>query len=220
VEKEEGKIFKSVGAGDARKGVLFHASTIMTGRDIGGPCAKDFYLSRHYFTQGPPLSSPWVIIIPVTIRLYNYSRWENENVRRVVHWVAKDLKLKRDIKFIFQTTWTDIDEDGEIVPDSEAEVGFDGDAYDNGVVRVCIGKLEYPFVYNINKELKGLYLRHITELKDSYEMLLYMAAHELRHLWQWEHPDKTRHIRKLLQCDDETDADIYAMMTLSLYRDR
>jgi len=38
-------------------------------------------------------------------------------------------------------------------------------------------------------------------------MLLYMTAHELRHLWQWEHPDKARQIRRLLKCDDETDAD-------------
>jgi hypothetical protein len=160
------------------------------------------------------------IIVSVTIRLHNYSRWENANIRRVVNWVAKDLKLKRNIKFIFQSTWTEIDDDGEIVADTEAEVGFDGDAYDNGVVRVCIGKLEYPFTYDINQELEGLYLRQITELKNSYEMLLYMTAHELRHLWQWEHPEKARQIRGLLQCDDETDADIYAMMTLSLYRSR
>src|SRR5476649_297399 len=115
------------------------------------------------------MSSRRAILLRVTIRLHNFSRWENETIRRVVHWVAKDLKLKRDIKFIFQTSWTEIDEDGEIVPDTEAEVGFDGDAYDNGVVRVCIGKLEYPFVYDINKDLEGLYLRHITELKNSYE---------------------------------------------------
>ena len=157
----------------------------------------------------------------MTIRLHNISKWDDDNIRRVVHWVAKDLRLKRDIKFIFQTTWTEIDDDGEVVPDTEAEVGFDGDAYNNGVVRVCIGKsLEYPFAYDINEELEGLYLRHITELKDSYELLLYMTAHELRHLWQWEHPDKARQIRRLLQCDDETDADIYAMMTLSLYRNQ
>jgi len=158
------------------------------------------------------------IIVPVTIRLHNYSRWDDDNIRRVVHWVARDLKLKRDIKFIFQTTWTEIDEDGEIVPDTEAEVGFDGDAYDNGVVRVCVGKLDYPFIYDINNDLEGLYLRKITELKNSYELLLYMTAHELRHLWQWEHPDKARQIRRLLKCDDETDADIYAVMSLSLYR--
>ena len=77
---------------------------------------------------------------------------------------------------------------------------------------------EYPFVYDINNELKGLYLRKIAVLKDSYELLLYMTAHELRHLWQWEHPDKVRQIRRLLQCDDETDADIYAIITLSRYR--
>jgi hypothetical protein len=156
----------------------------------------------------------------VTIRLHNYSRWDNENIRGVVHWVAKDLKLRRDIKFIFQSTWTEIDDDGEIIPDSAAEVGFDGDAYDNRVVRVCVGKLDYPFVYDINSELEGFYLRKITEIKNSQEMLLYMTSHELRHLWQWEHPDKARQIRTLLKCDDETDADIYAIMVLSLYRNQ
>ena len=155
------------------------------------------------------------------ITLNNFSNWDDADIRRVVTWLAKDLKLRRDIYFTFQTTWTEIDDYGDVVPDTEAEVGFDGDAYDNGVVRVCVGKsLRYPFAYDINAELEGLYLRHITELKDSYEMLLYMAAHELRHLWQWENPDKARQIRRLLKCDDETDADIYAMMTLSLYRNQ
>ena len=167
------------------------------------------------------MSSSFAILPCVTIRLHNYSRWENENIRRIVQWVAKDLKLKRDIKFIFQSTWTEIDDDGEIVPDTESDVGFDGDAYDNGVVRVCIGKSqEYPFVYDINQELEGHYLRRVTQLKDSHELLLYMTAHELRHLWQWEHPDKARQIRRLLKCDDETDADMYAIMTLSLYRNQ
>jgi hypothetical protein len=159
------------------------------------------------------------MIVGVAIRLHNYSRGSDEDVRQVVHWVTKDLKIKHDIKFIFQSTWTEIDEDGEIVPNTEAEVGFDGDAYDNGVVRVCVGKLDYPFVYDINRNLKGHYLRRVVELKNSHEMLLYMTA-ELRHLWQWEYPGKARQIRRLLQCDDETDADIYAIMTLSLFRNR
>ena len=42
--------------------------------------------------------------------------------------IAKDLKLKRDVRFIFQTTWTEIDDYGDVVPGTEAEVGFDGDA--------------------------------------------------------------------------------------------
>ena len=173
-----------------------------------------------YFMTGTAAVLPSDHTSHVTIRLRNYSRWDDENIRRVVHWVANDLKLKRDIKFVFQTTWTQIDEDGEIVPDTEDEVGFDGDAYDNGVIRVCIGKLDYPFSYDINKELKGSYLRRVMELKDSHELLLYMTAHELRHLWQWAHPDKARQIRRLLKCDDETDADIYAVRTLSLYRNQ
>jgi hypothetical protein len=56
------------------------------------------------------------------------------------------------------------------------------------------------------------------ELKNAYEMLLYMTAHELRHLYQWENARKARELRRLMKCDDETDADIYAIMTLSRHR--
>jgi hypothetical protein len=157
----------------------------------------------------------------VKLHLHNFSRWKSSSIREVVSWIAKDLKLRGEIKFVFQSTWTEIDDYGDIVPDTEAHVGFDGDAYDNGVVRVCIDKsLGFPFTYDINQELEGLYVRHVAELRDPPELLLYMAAHELRHLWQWEHPEKARQIRKLLECDDETDADIYALRTLSLYRGR
>jgi phage-related protein len=153
------------------------------------------------------------------IELNNLSQWQEDRIRRLVSSIAKDLKLKRDVRFIFQTTWTDIDDYGDVVPGTEEEVGFDGDAYDNGVVRVCIDKtMQFPFTYDINEKLDGFYLRHIVQFKNAHEMLLYMAAHELRHLYQWENPLKARQIRRLLRCDDETDADIYATMTLSRYR--
>ena len=153
------------------------------------------------------------------IELNNLSHWQEDRVRRLVSCIAKDLKLKRDVRFVFQTTWTEIDDYGDIVPDTEAEVGFDGDAYDNGVVRVCIDKsMQFPFTYDINEQLEGFYLRHIVQFKNAHEMLFYMTAHELRHLYQWENPLKARQIRRLLRCDDETDADIYATMTLSRYR--
>ena len=93
------------------------------------------------------------------------------------------------------------------------------DAYDNGVVRVCIDKsMQFPFTYDINEQLEGFYLRHIVQFKNVHEMLLYMTAHELRHLYQWDNPLKARQIRRLLRCDDETDADIYAIMILSRHR--
>ena len=78
--------------------------------------------------------------------------------------------------------------------------------------------MQFPFAYDINKELDDFYLRHIVEIKNEHELLLYMSAHELRHLWQWEHPGKARQVRSLLRCDDETDADVYASMTLSRHR--
>ena len=157
----------------------------------------------------------------MAITLNNFTNWKDEDIRKVVSGIAKDLKLKGDITFVFQAAWTEIDDYGEVMPDTEEDIGFDGDAYDNGVVRVCVGQsLEYPFPYDINDELEGFYLRHIVEIQDAYEMFLYMTAHELRHLWQWEHPDKARQIRRLLKCDDETDADIYAAMTLSRFRSR
>ena len=153
------------------------------------------------------------------IKMDNLSIWQNDRIWSLVSTVVDHLRLKRDVRFIFQTTWTEIDDYGEIIPGTEAEVGFDGDAYDTGVVRVCIDKsMQFPFAYDINEELDGFYLRHIVEIKDVYELLLYMSAHELRHLWQWEHPDKARKIRSLLKCDDETDADIYAAITLSRHR--
>jgi phage-related protein len=89
------------------------------------------------------------------------------------------------------------------------------------VIRVCVGpSQDYPFTYDINDQLDGFYLRHIVEIKDAYELFLYLTAHELRHLWQWEQPDKARQIRRLLKCDDETDADFFAIRTLSLFRGR
>ena len=153
------------------------------------------------------------------IELNNVSKWQDDRIRSVVSSLAKDLRLKHDIFFLFQTTWTEIDDYGNIISGTEADVGFDADAYDNGVVRVCIDhSMEFPYQYDINDQLKGFYLRRIVEFTSAYEMFLYMSAHELRHLYQWQNPEKARQIRRLLRCDDETDADIYATMTLSRHR--
>ncbi len=152
------------------------------------------------------------------LTLNNYTSWESRFIRAEVLRIAEDLKLEGDIRFIFQAKWTDITDEGDIVLDTEQDVGFDGDAYGNGVIRVCVGPQAYPFTYTINEELPGFYLRQVVEIREPYEMFLYMTAHELRHLWQWEHPLQARQIRRLLKCDDETDADIYATMTLSRHR--
>jgi hypothetical protein len=55
-------------------------------------------------------------------------------------------------------------------------------------------------------------------LDNVHELFIFMAAHELRHLWQWENQPKIRKIRGLLRCTDETDADIHAIRMLSAYK--
>jgi len=49
-------------------------------------------------------------------------------------------------------------------------------------------------------------------------MLVYLAADEFRHLWQFEHEAKLNQICKLLEIDDEDEADIFVLRTLSQYR--
>jgi len=41
------------------------------------------------------------------------------------------------------------------IVDTKDEVGFDGDAYDNGVVRICVGKLIIPLVMTLTKSWRG-----------------------------------------------------------------
>lgn len=76
----------------------------------------------------------------------------------------------------------------------------------------------FPVVWDINSALPGQYLRHVTWFNDPLEMLLYLSAHELRHMWQFEHPRKIKQIRQLLEIDDEADADFHALRLLSRYR--
>ena len=159
-----------------------------------------------------------------TIELLNLTEWDDALVQGIVTRLCQELGLRKPVRFIFQETWTAIEEEtGEIVAGTESpETGWDGTAgkmTNGGWVRVCISSAtEFPVVWDINPALPGQYLRHITWFDDPLEMLLYLSAHELRHLWQWEHPKKIEQIRQLLQIDDETDADFHALRLLSRTR--
>lgn len=160
----------------------------------------------------------------VRIELINLTQWDGELVRHVVAQVFDELKLKRSLRFLFQERWTPLDDEtGEaITGDDWPVVAWDGDAWEmsnGGFVRICLAPtLKFPLVWNINPELPGQYLRQVTWFRDAKEMFLYLASHELRHLWQFEHEAKLNQICKLLKIDDETDADIFALQMLSRYR--
>jgi len=133
------------------------------------------------------------------------------------------VRLRKPVRFLFQDIWTSIDEEtGEIVAGTESpETTWDGDACKmaNGGWSACASpRPPCSLGLDINSALPGQYLRHVTWFNDPLEMLLYLSAHELRHLWQFEHPKKISQIRQLLEIDDEADADFHALRLLSRYR--
>jgi hypothetical protein len=141
--------------------------------------------------------------------------------REVVEWLMDDLQLRHPVVFYLQGRRTKLDVWGKPIlgTEEQAAFGFDGDAYDNGVVRVALdASTEYPITWSTDNELVGNYLNEVIYLEDSNDSFIYMAAHELRHLWQWQHPREIRLICHLLQCDDEMDSDLYAARMLGKYK--
>lgn len=149
----------------------------------------------------------------------HHSPIEDRFARTTVEWILSDLKLRRPVHFFLQGFLTDMDDQGFPMPNTGIpNFGHDGDAYNSGVCRVAIGKNVYPEEWGVNPACGKGYLNNIFEFGDAYELFTFLAAHELRHQWQWEKPEKIKQIRKLLKCNDETDADIYAARMLSYYK--
>jgi hypothetical protein len=161
-----------------------------------------------------------------SIQCSNSTRWDDALVLHLVGKLSYELKLRKPVQFLFQDEWTEINVDvstGEILPgEARPEITWDGDAWglsQVNFVRICLSpQISFPLVWDINPALPGGYLRRATWFNDQIEMFVYLAAHEFRHLWQFEHEAKLNQICKLLQIDDEGEADIYALRTLSLYR--
>jgi hypothetical protein len=134
-------------------------------------------------------------------------------------WIMDDLKIKMPVNFYLQGLWTELDKEGMPTNKTKTGMGHDGDAYSSGNIRVHISKGNpFPETWSVNDQLPGMYLNDVINLQDAYELFTFLAAHELRHLWQWEHPKEMKQIRRLLKCDDEFDADIYAARMLSKYK--
>jgi hypothetical protein len=163
-------------------------------------------------------------IFMATLELINLTNWDSSRVLATVGRLYRHLRLRRQTRFLFQDIWTVLDpETGEIVRGTEdPATTWDGDAWkmpNGGLVRICLSEaIAFPLVWDINRVLPGQYLRGVTWFNDAEEMFLYLAAHELRHLWQFEHERKAKQIYRLLGIDDETDADLNALRVLSEHR--
>jgi len=164
------------------------------------------------------------VFFMTTLELINLTRWDEAMVQRMVAKLYRDLRLRRMVRVLFQDTWTIIDqENGVIISGSENhETAWDAGAWrmgNGGLVRICLSPwLAFPLVWDMYSALHEQYLRRVTWFNDRVEMFLYLAAHQLRHLWQFEHERKIAQICRLLEIDREADADVYALRVLSRYR--
>lgn len=156
----------------------------------------------------------------IKIDLVNLSEKPDGDLLAVIQDIIDDLELREDVRFLFQRVWTEITDDGQIIPNTARDTAFDGDSLDTNVVRVQISKeIAYPILWAINENLPGEYLRNVNFFNNEEEFFVYFAGHELRHLWQFQNEFKSSLINQLLEMDDECDADIYATRVLSRYRE-
>lgn len=155
----------------------------------------------------------------VRIDLINLSERTDDELRPIIQAAVDDLEINRDIRFIFQRVWSEIDDNGQPIPETEKDIAFDADATDTNIVRVCISKnMVYPFVWDVNPKLEGEYLRNVTFFLNEEEFFVYLVSHELRHLFQWQNEFRASLIYQVMESDAELDSDFYATKALSRYR--
>jgi len=127
--------------------------------------------------------------------------WAEQTVR----WFVADLGLKNNL--IFELLGR---EDG---------TGHDGTATEGGLVEVVIdGAHAYPYLWAVNPKCGTGYVNNVTLIENAEELFIYLAAHELRHLWQWENKRAASTLLRLMKMTDETDADLYAIRVLSAFK--
>lgn len=150
---------------------------------------------------------------------------------KVVDALKEDLGLlEYYFTFYFHEQWHPIDEQcQEILGANHPQPCYDGDAHEyyegprqtpRHAVRVFINPQN---VYPLHWRTRGIgtgqgYLTHVHTFESPEELFVYLAAHEIRHIWQFTHRSSARKIRGLLRCNDEMDADLYASRMLSRCR--
>jgi hypothetical protein len=134
-------------------------------------------------------------------------------------WLMGDLNIRKPVHFYLQGVWVEIDNDG--LPKNETattEFDHDGTAYDNNVVQVAINPRSiFPARWGPTGRA---YLSGVAQLENAHELFIWLAAHELRHLWQWQNKKQARQLRSLLKVGDEMEADLYAARQLSAYKNQ
>jgi len=144
-----------------------------------------------------------------------------------IEWIVGDLGLKRDVTFWLDGRTNGMKADGTRMPEDQRihkDPGVnwedhDGTAWENGIIYILIEPDHgFPYIWSVNPACGEGYVNHTTLIENAEELFIYLAAHELRHLWQWENKRATSTLLRLMKMTDETDADLYAIRMLSAYK--
>ena len=150
------------------------------------------------------------------IDLINSSSYSSKLLQRYINFVIKGVKkrLPSYSSVEFSDVVFDQDLKGNRTYDYDCE--WDATAWGNKVWICLSPKFEFPFVIFVNEELKGKY-QNGTYIKDKEEFFIHFIAHELYHIIRYHDP-KLRIAHKLLQLDEEGEADIFASAKLNEWR--
>jgi hypothetical protein len=159
----------------------------------------------------------------VAYELINHTRVDTDWAQRAVNKLCRDLDLRKLVRFVFEDTWTDIDEEtGRRVFGTESrEAQWTGEAWskpEESLVRISLPcHTLFPVIWDIDSPLPGDHQTH-QQFHNPWELFLYLAAHELRRQWQREYPQKLDEVIRLFDLYPEADAAIYALRILERYR--
>jgi len=160
------------------------------------------------------------------VKFINHLRLDTDLAQETVLKLCRDLQIHKRVKFIFKDTWTDLMEDtGDVVVGTEIkETIWDGGTArtrGGGIVPIRLPSTAvFPLVWQIKGAWFGQSVSRVITFNNPMEMFLYLAAEEIRYLWQLEHPRKLKRIGQLLEFDPKADAAIYALRVLKNYRQK
>lgn len=154
------------------------------------------------------------------VLIENNSSIVEENFISTMADSLADLELKTPVTAVVDDHWRDLDN-----PENKASAWWDGTAYDElagykgRVVHLVLSpECLFPQLWAPNRQLEGAYLR-TTYLENASQLLVYLAAHEFRHCWQWDYP-RRRRLGLEQTLSSEQDCDLYAIIKLNQWIDK
>lgn len=150
------------------------------------------------------------------VDLINNSSWNVLFLKQVVEFSIYGIKkYLPSFSIEFNDFYFEEDKDGNRTYDKN--IDWDGTSWDDGVIWINLNpKVKFPLTWWVNEEIKGKYLNGMY-LNSPEEFFIYMCSHEIFHQVQFRNP-KIKFFHKIFKMDDESEADLYAIIKLTEWR--